>query len=91
MILRARIRRPFVLSPMNPGVVVIDVIPTLPVGSLGALGIQKLGELGVCHRRSVEEKFSDVDLMLRPLILRTVAIAHEKYSTRDANHLASVL
>src|SRR6266498_2324312 len=66
IILRTRVRCPFVCPPVNPGVVVIDVIPTLSVSGLGALGIQKLRELRVCHRRSIDEKFSDIDLMLRP-------------------------
>src|SRR4030095_1929451 len=74
MILRARFRRPLAFPTVNPGVVVIDIIPTLSVSGLGTLGVQKLCELRVRHRRSVEEKFSDADLMLRPLILGAIAI-----------------
>src|SRR5512141_1491825 len=80
MILRTRVRCPFAFPPVNPGVVVVDIVPALSVSGLGTLGVQKLRELRACHRRSVDEKFSDIDLMLRPLILRAIAIAHEKHA-----------
>src|SRR5262245_53859533 len=87
MILRARIRRPLASPTVNPRVVIIDVVPSLSVNRLRTLSAKKLRELCVCHRRSVDEKFTDIYLVLRPLVLRTICTSHEKHFARDANHL----
>src|SRR5262245_10483715 len=72
MMLRARIRRPLTFPTVNPRVVVIDVVPRLSVNGLGTLDTQKLRELRVRYGSSVDEKFIDIDLMLGPLVLRTI-------------------
>src|SRR5262249_47367019 len=57
-------------------------------GYLWRLGIARIVRLSPAF---VDEKFTDIHLMMRPLVLWTIATSHEKHSARDAHHLNIVV
>jgi hypothetical protein len=91
MILVPSIGLPLVIAPVNSRVVIINVVPNLSVDCFDAARVDELGELLIGNFGPVDEKVADVNLLLRPLILRSVVTSHGKHTGGNADQIRRTL
>ena len=71
-ILVTGIGAPLAVAAMHAGIVIIYIVIFFPARALRSDAVEKFGVLPVGHLIAIDKKFSEINFVLRPLVLRPV-------------------
>ncbi len=86
MILKSVIREPPSFLPVNPRIVIVNIIVSSALRTFRTHGLQEQSKLGIGHRSPIDGKLRELNPMSGPFVFGADVASHGKWTRRDGNH-----